>query len=347
MRPGSESSCGSASGSPSTMIRSASLPSVTVPMCSSRSSASAAVLVAATRAWAGVSPWCTIRWISRPAARLMSLPSAILTPACRAARMLAAPSCEVVLRQFGQHRRHPGIGVRRGRVEGLPRAGRRVDGLPQAGHPVVARQRGHQDLARGGHRLQQVRPPVQVHAMLDGVHAVPDRRRAAVQALGVRGHPVAHPVRLVGDRGQFRLGELERLWVLELVGAGAGRHHLDEVRAGPDLLPDRPPDVIGAIGLPVHVAVETPARRRRRDDLAAGQKPGTAERAVAHGLPGRLRHQPLRPADPDGGHAEAQIVTEFGLQEVRRDPRQRLLGALRGLAVHGPTRGCARRSAPA
>ena len=50
IRSGSLSSRGSASGSPSTTIRSASLPSATVPMCSSRPSASAAVLVAATRA---------------------------------------------------------------------------------------------------------------------------------------------------------------------------------------------------------------------------------------------------------------------------------------------------------
>ena len=167
--------------------------------------------------------------------------------------------------------------------------------------------------------------------MLDGVHAVPDRRRAAVQALGVRGHPVAQPAGLVGDGGQLRLGELERLGVLELVGAGAGRHHLDEVDAGPDLFPDRAPDVVGAVRLPVHVAVEAPAGRRGRDDLPAGQQPGTAERAVAHGLPGLLRHQPLRPDHPDGGHAEAQVVAELRLQEVRRDPRQRFLGPLGGV----------------
>src|SRR5581483_11752117 len=72
---------------------------------------------------------------------------------------------------------------------------------------------------------------VQVHAVLDGVHAVPDRGRAAVHALRVRAHPVAEPVCLVGDRGEFRVGELERIRVLKLVGPCPGRHHLDEVRA--------------------------------------------------------------------------------------------------------------------
>ena len=173
--------------------------------------------------------------------------------------------------------------------------------------------------------------------MLDGVGAVPDGRRAPGQPLGVRRHPVPQPVRLVGDGRQFRLGELERLGILELVGAGAGRHHLDEVRAGPDLLPDRPPDVIGAVGFAVHVTVEPSARRGRRDDLPAGQQPGAAERAVPHGLPGLLRHLALRSAHPDGSDAEAQVVAEFGLQEMRRDTRQRRLGPLRDF---GHAAGC-------
>src|SRR5439155_13683120 len=90
IRAGSARRHGSRTGSPSTMIRSAILPVSTVPMSSPNPRASAAVLVAAVRASAAVSPWCTIRWISSPAATFMSLPSAMLTPALLAARMLAA-----------------------------------------------------------------------------------------------------------------------------------------------------------------------------------------------------------------------------------------------------------------
>ncbi len=154
---------------------------------------------------------------------------------------------------------------------------------------------------------------------------------AAVQALGVGGDPEAQAVGLVHHRGQLRVGELERVGIFQLVGAGAGRHHLDEVGSGPYLLADRPPHIVLAVGLAVHVTVETSARRRGRDDLPAGQQPGTAERAVAHRLPGLLRHQPLRPADPDGGDTEAQVVAEFGLQEVSCDAGQRFLSALRHL----------------
>jgi len=121
------------------------------------------------------------------------------------------------------------------------------------------------------------------------------------------------------------------VWIFQLVGASTGRHHLDEVGPGPDLLADRPPHVVLAVGLAVHVTVETPARRRGRDDLPAGQQPWATERAVAHGLPGLLRQQPLRSDHPDGGHPQAQVVAEFGLQEVSCDAGQRFLGALRHL----------------
>ena len=217
-------------------------------------------------------------------------------------------------------------------MSGWLRAPRGVDDLlAQAGHPVVAGQGGHQHLARGGHGVQQIRPLVQVHAVLDRVDAVPDRRRAAVQALGVRGDAVAQPVRLVGDGGQFGVGELERIGILELVGPGAGGHHLDEVRAPPDLLPDRAPHVVFAVGLAVHVTVEAPARGGRGDDLAAGQQARAAERAVAHGLPGLLRQQALGAGHADGGHPEAQVVTQLGLQEVGVNAGERFLGALGGV----------------
>src|SRR5581483_11658452 len=70
---GAASTAGSASGSPSTASRSASLPSAIVPVCPARPSASAAVPVAAVSTSAGARPWNTMRWISRPTARLMSL----------------------------------------------------------------------------------------------------------------------------------------------------------------------------------------------------------------------------------------------------------------------------------
>ncbi len=138
-------------------------------------------------------------------------------------------------------------------------------------------------------------------------------------------------MRLIGHGRQLRFGQLERIGVFQLVRTGAGRHDLDEIGAGPDLLADRPAHVIGAVGLPVHVAIETAARRGSRDDPAAGQQAGAAERAVAHRLPGLLRRQPLGSGDPDGGDAAAQVRAQVGLQEMRGGPGQGLLGAPQGL----------------
>ena len=228
---------------------------------------------------------------------------------------------QVAVRQVDQHRRH--LRHRFG-VSGINR-------VAQPGHPVVPRQGGHQYLPGGGHCLQQIRPLVQVHAVFDGVGAVADRRRAAVQPLGMGGDPEAQAVRLIGHGRQLRLGQLERIGILHLVGPGPGRHHLDEVGTGADLLPDRAPHVVRAVCLPVHVAVETPARRRRRDDLPAGQQARAAERAVAHRLPRLLRRQALRARDADGRHPVAQIVAQLGLQEVRAGPREHRLRAAQDL----------------
>ena len=158
--------------------------------------------------------------------------------------------------------------------------------------------------------------------MLESVRAAGDRRLAAGQPLGVRRQPETHPVRLIGHGRQLRLGQLERIGVLQLVRAGAGRHDLDEIGACPDLLADRPAHVIRAVGLPVHVAIETAARGSGRDDPAAGQQSGTAERAVAHRLAGLLRREPLGSGNADGGDAAAQVSAQVGLQEMRGDPRQ-------------------------
>jgi hypothetical protein len=87
--------------------------------------------------------------------------------------------------------------------------------------------------------------------MLDRVHHVPDCGRGAVEPLDVRGDPDAHPVCFLHQRLKFSVGELRRVGILQLVRARAGRHHLDEVRPGPQLLTDRLAHVIGSVGLTV------------------------------------------------------------------------------------------------
>ncbi len=121
--------------------------------------------------------------------------------------------------------------------------------------------------------------------MLDGVRARCDRRLAPIQPLGMRGDPEPHPVLLAGHGPKLGLRQLERAGILQLVGAGAGGHNLDEVRPGPDLLANRPPHIVRPVGFAVHVAVKPPAGRGGRDDLPAGQDARAAERAVTHRLP--------------------------------------------------------------
>jgi hypothetical protein len=62
----------------------------------------------------------------------------------------------------------------------------RVNGVTQAGHPVTTGHRRHKHLAARGHRIQEVGPPVQEDAVLDGVRAMSDRRLSAGQPFGVR-----------------------------------------------------------------------------------------------------------------------------------------------------------------
>ena len=168
---------------------------------------------------------------------------------------------------------------------------------------------------------------MEVHPVLDGVHPVRDRRLAAVEPLGVRGHLEAHSVGLVDERRELGLGELDRVGVLELVRACARRHHLDEVGTGADLLAHGAAHVVRPVRLSVHVAVEAATRRRRRNDLSAGEQPWAPEGPVTHRLAGLLRAQSLGADDPDRGDALAKAIAELRLQEVRRRPRQHLLGA--------------------
>ena len=178
--------------------------------------------------------------------------------------------------------------------------------------------------------VEMFRALVEVHPVLDGVHPVGDRRLASVEALGMGGDLVAHPMGLLDQRRELGIGELQRVGVLHLVRASAGRHDLDEVGPGADLLAHGAAHVVGAVGLPVHVAVEAAPWCRRRNDLAASEHARAPKGPVAHRLAGFLWPDALRPDDADRRDAEPQAVAELGLQEMRRGSRQHLLGAAEG-----------------
>ena len=166
--------------------------------------------------------------------------------------------------ELDQHRRHLEIECGLGRV----------DSVAHSGHPVIARQSRNENLAVRSHLLEKVGPFVQVHTVLDGVHPMGDRRLASGQSLGVCGHLEPHAVGLVYQRRELGVGELEGLGVLQLVRTSARRHHLDEVGPGADLLADSAAQVVRAVRLPVHVAIEAAARRSGRNDLPAGENRG-------------------------------------------------------------------------
>ena len=96
--------------------------------------------------------------------------------------------------------------------------------------------------------------------MLDRVHPVLDRGGGAVEAFNVGGDLDAHAMGFVDECGELDVGELDRVRVLHLVGPSAGGHHFDEVRARTQLLSYRLADVIRAVSLPVHRAIEPPTR---------------------------------------------------------------------------------------
>ena len=131
MRPGSESRCGSASGSPSTIDQ--------VGELALRHGAD--VLVQVQRLGRGLGrgheglgggePVVHHPLDLQAGGQAHVAAERDLDPGLPGGPHAGRALLEVVLRQFGQHRRHPGIGVRRRRVEGLPRADRRVDGLPR------------------------------------------------------------------------------------------------------------------------------------------------------------------------------------------------------------------------
>ena len=210
-------------------------------------------------------------------------------------------------------RRRPGVG-----------AGVRGGG---AGDAVEAAERRDEHLAGGGHALEQVGALVEVHAVLDGVDAGLDGDLGAVEAFGVGGDAMAHAVGLVDDRRDLLAGHLRGVGVLELDGARAGGHDLDEVGAAPELFADGAADVVGAVGLAVHVAEPAAAGGGGGDDPPAGEQPRAAERAVAHRLAG-LEDEVAVGADvADRRDPHAQRRAQVGGQEVRARPGPERLGA--------------------
>ena len=155
-----------------------------------------------------------------------------------------------------------------------------------------------------------------------------DRELGAGQPLGVRGNPVAEPVRLLDERRDLLAGHLRGIRVLELDRARAGRHQLDEVRAVAELLAHGAADVVRAVGLAVHPGEEAPARARRGDDPPAGQQARPAERAEPHRL-ARLDDRAAEGADvAHGRHPAAQGLGEVGRDDMRGRAGQQRLGAL-------------------
>jgi len=111
--------------------------------------------------------------------------------------------------------------------------------------------------------------------------------------------------------------QLARVGILELHTAGAGRHHLDEVRPSSQLLADGAADVVGTVGFAVHAVKETAAGSGGRHDPTAAQQAWPGERAVAHTL-ARFEHKVAVGADvPQRRDPPAQRLAQVGGEEVR------------------------------
>ena len=181
-----------------------------------------------------------------------------------------------------------------------------------------------------GHPVQQIRPLVEVEAVLDGVDAGPDREFRPGQSLAMRGGPIGLAMGLVHERAHLVGRHLARVRVLQLHRAGAGAHDLDEVRPGPDLLADGAPDVVGPVGLAVHAREKPPTGRGRGHDSAAEEHPGRGERPVARGLAGVEQDVAVGADVADRRDAVAQQVAERPGHEVAENPVAERLGALGG-----------------
>src|SRR5438552_1884507 len=131
----------------------------------------------------------------------------------------------------------------------------------------------------------QVGRPVQGKSVLDGVDTGLDGHAHRAQAFRVGRDPQAQPVRLV-DQGVHLLAcQLRRLGVLAIDGARTAGHHFYVIRPAAQLFPDAAAHLPGAVRLFVHRVEDPAARRRRRDDPAAGEDPGSFGQAEADRLP--------------------------------------------------------------
>ena len=269
--------------------------------------------------------------VSSPETPSRSEPSAIWTPAARAARRLSVPCSRLWCASVDDAREH----LRRRRSAPLGSIA-----SPEPAHPVVAAERRHQHLAARapsaraapGRWLRYM--PCSIVSIPCAIAAsVPSRPSTCAATLH------AHPVRLVDERGELRVGQLRRLGILELVRARAGGHHLDEVRAVAQLLADGLADLVGAVGLAVHRAVEAAAGSGRGDDQPAGQQPRPAKRAVAHRLARLLGLEALRADVAQRRHAHPQRLAQARLQEVGAGAGQDRLGSVLGLRLLCPARG--------
>ena len=91
----------------------------------------------------------------------------------------------------------------------------------------------------------------------------------ARQALSVRRHAVAQPMRLVDDGGHLLERHLRWLGVLALDGSGAGGHDLDVVGPVADLFADGLAHLPRPVGLAIHRAEDAGSGRRGGQDPAA------------------------------------------------------------------------------
>ena len=145
------------------------------------------------------------------------------------------------------------------------------------------------------------------------------------------------PVRLVDERGELGPGQLGGLGVLADDGACAGRHHLDEVRASPELLADSLAHVVRAVGLAVHRPEDATAGRRRRDDPRAREDARAGEDAELDGLAERDRLVVHAADVPHGGDPRLEERLRALCEDVVAD-----LARTRELAVERASRAEAR-----
>jgi hypothetical protein len=109
--------------------------------------------------------------------------------------------------------------------------------------------------------------------------------------------------------------------------SSAGRHHLHEVGAVAQLLAHSTPNVVDPVRLPVHPGEEPAARTGGRDDPAAGQDARSAERAVAHRLPGLDDDVADRADGAYGRDPHSKDLAQLRAEHVRERSGQKRLGA--------------------